>query len=74
MRFLNPSQEIRVSAGREVHLRSLQPLALYSANSVFVCCPTTGWASRFCKQAHGAAEQPQRIATTLLGVPFVRVS
>jgi biotin synthase len=36
MRFLNPKQEIRVSAGREVHLRSLQPLALYPANSVFV--------------------------------------
>jgi biotin synthase len=36
MRFLNPGQEIRVSAGREVHLRSLQPLALYPANSVFV--------------------------------------
>lgn len=36
MRFLNPHQEIRVSAGREVHLRSLQPLALYPANSVFV--------------------------------------
>lgn len=36
MRFLNPRQEIRVSAGREVHLRSLQPLALYAANSVFV--------------------------------------
>jgi biotin synthase len=36
MRFLNPSQEIRVSAGREAHLRSLQPLALYPANSVFV--------------------------------------
>jgi len=36
MRFLNPRQEIRVSAGREVHLRSLQPLALYPANSVFV--------------------------------------
>lgn len=36
MRFLNPRQEIRVSAGREAHLRSLQPLALYPANSVFV--------------------------------------
>jgi biotin synthase len=36
MRFLNPDQEIRVSAGREAHLRSLQPLALYPANSVFV--------------------------------------
>jgi biotin synthase len=36
MRLLNPRQEIRVSAGREVHLRSLQPLALYAADSVFV--------------------------------------
>jgi biotin synthase len=36
MRLLNPRQEIRVSAGREAHLRSLQPLALYPANSVFV--------------------------------------
>src|SRR5689334_3133017 len=36
MRLVNPQQEIRVSAGREVHLRSLQPLALYAANSVFV--------------------------------------
>ncbi len=34
-RLLNPKQEIRVSGGREVHLRSLQPLALYPANSVF---------------------------------------
>lgn len=36
MRFLNPSQEIRVSGGRELHLRALQPLALYPANSIFV--------------------------------------
>jgi len=36
MRLLNPSQEIRVSAGREAHLRGMQPLALYAANSVFV--------------------------------------
>lgn len=36
MRLVNPTQELRVSAGREVHLRSLQPLALYAANSVFV--------------------------------------
>lgn len=36
MRLVNPAQELRVAAGREVHLRSLQPLALYAANSVFV--------------------------------------
>lgn len=35
-RFLNPKQEIRVSGGREVHLRSLQGMSLYPANSIFV--------------------------------------
>lgn len=35
-RFLLPSQEIRIAGGREVHLRSLQPLGLYPANSVFI--------------------------------------
>jgi biotin synthase len=36
MRFVNPSAEIRVAAGREGHLRSMQALALYPANSLFV--------------------------------------
>lgn len=36
LRFLNPRLEIRVAGGREYHLRSLQPLALYPANSIFV--------------------------------------
>lgn len=35
-RLVNPTKEIRVSGGREVNLRSLQPLALYAANSIFV--------------------------------------
>lgn len=35
-RFLNPTSEIRAAGGREVNLRSLQPLALYAANSIFV--------------------------------------
>lgn len=35
-RFICPSKEIRVAGGREVNLRSLQPLALYAANSIFV--------------------------------------
>lgn len=35
-RFANPSCEIRIAGGREVHLKSLQPLALYPANSIFV--------------------------------------
>ena len=35
-RFVNPSRELRISGGREIHLRTLQPLGLYVANSVFV--------------------------------------
>ncbi|MBC19570.1 MAG: biotin synthase BioB [Planctomycetaceae bacterium] len=35
-RMVNPEREIRIAGGREVHLGSLQPLALYAANSIFV--------------------------------------
>lgn len=35
-RLMNPQADIRVAGGREVHLRTLQPLALYMANSIFV--------------------------------------
>lgn len=35
-RFINPTKEIRISGGREVNLRSLQPLGLYPANSIFI--------------------------------------
>lgn len=35
-RFMNPTKEIRISGGREVNLRSLQPLGLYAANSIFI--------------------------------------
>ena len=35
-RFVNPNKEIRVAGGREINLRSLQPLSLYPANSIFV--------------------------------------
>lgn len=35
-RLLLPRQEIRIAGGREVHLRSLQPLGLYPANSIFI--------------------------------------
>ena len=35
-RFINPGKEIRVAGGREINLRSLQPLSLYPANSIFV--------------------------------------
>lgn len=36
MRFVNPTKEIRIAGGREVNLRSLQPLGLFAANSIFV--------------------------------------
>ncbi|WP_036485339.1 biotin synthase BioB [Myxosarcina sp. GI1] len=47
-RFILPSQEIRIAGGREVHLRSLQPLGLYPANSIFVgdYLTTAGQAAR----------------------------
>ena len=35
-RLVNPDRELRIAGGRELHLRSLQPLGLYAANSVFV--------------------------------------
>ncbi|MDG2222783.1 MAG: biotin synthase BioB [Rubripirellula sp.] len=35
-RFVNPDRELRISGGREIHLRSLQPMGLYVANSLFV--------------------------------------
>lgn len=47
-RLLLPAQEIRIAGGREVHLRSLQPLGLYPANSIFIgdYLTTTGQAAR----------------------------
>ncbi|MEM8946027.1 MAG: biotin synthase BioB [Planctomycetota bacterium] len=35
-RLVNPDREIRIAGGREIHLRSLQALGLYAANSIFV--------------------------------------
>jgi biotin synthase len=35
VRFVNPSRDVRCAGGREVVLRSLQPLALYPCNSIF---------------------------------------
>lgn len=35
-RFLNPKAEIRVAAGREYHLRSMEVMSLYPANSLFM--------------------------------------
>jgi biotin synthase len=35
-RFVNPTSELRIAGGRELHLGSLQSLGLYAANSIFV--------------------------------------
>ncbi|MGA2034866.1 MAG: biotin synthase BioB [Thermoguttaceae bacterium] len=35
-RLANPHGELRIAAGRQMHLGSLQPLGLYAANSIFV--------------------------------------
>jgi biotin synthase len=36
VRFVCPDIEVRIAGGREVHLRTMQPLALYLANSLFL--------------------------------------
>ncbi len=36
VRFVNPDAEVRLAGGREIHLRTLQPLALHVVNSVFL--------------------------------------
>ncbi len=35
-RFINPDAEIRMAAGREEHLRSMEAMGLYPANSLFM--------------------------------------
>ena len=35
-RLMNPASEIRMAAGREMHLRSLEVMGLYAANSIFL--------------------------------------
>lgn len=35
-RLANPTSELRIAGGREIHLRSLQPLGMYAANSLFI--------------------------------------
>ncbi|MFJ9413257.1 biotin synthase BioB [Streptomyces sp. NPDC101227] len=36
VRFVCPDVEVRLAGGREVHLRSMQPLALHLVNSIFL--------------------------------------
>lgn len=36
VRFVFPDVEVRIAGGREIHLRSMQPLALHLANSIFL--------------------------------------
>ncbi|MEU5126029.1 biotin synthase BioB [Streptomyces mobaraensis] len=36
VRFVHPDAEVRLAGGREIHLRSLQPLALHLVNSIFL--------------------------------------
>lgn len=36
MRFMNPSVELRIAGGRELNLRTLQPLGFMIANSIFI--------------------------------------
>lgn len=49
-RLVNPTSEIRAAGGREVNLRSVQAMALYAANSIFV----EGYLTTPGQQAHDA--------------------
>ena len=75
-RFLNPRAEIRVAAGREHYLRSMEVMALYPANSMFIegYLNATGTATArtlqmiedagfTVKTNVGAAEQPKQEET-----------
>ncbi|WP_462189144.1 MULTISPECIES: biotin synthase BioB [unclassified Frankia] len=42
VRFVNPTAEVRLSGGREIHLGSMQPLALSVVNSIFLGDYLTG--------------------------------
>src|SRR5690606_33134434 len=35
-RMASPESELRIAGGRELHLRSMQCLGLYAANSIFI--------------------------------------
>jgi biotin synthase len=52
LRFLNPAREIRMAGGREINLRTLQPLALFVVDAMFVggYLTTPGQASREAQQ------------------------
>jgi len=76
-RLLLPSQEIRIAGGREVHLRSLQPMGLYAANSIFIgdYLTTRGQAARadleMIRDAGFVLEGPD--GSALEGDPLARV-
>ncbi len=76
-RFILPSQKIRIAGGREVHLRSLQPLGLYPANSLFIgdYLTTAGQSARadleMIRDAGFVLEAPD--GTELKGDPLVEL-
>ncbi|MDJ0633947.1 MAG: biotin synthase BioB [Xenococcaceae cyanobacterium MO_188.B29] len=74
-RLILPSQEIRIAGGREVHLRSLQPLGLYPANSIFIgdYLTTAGQAARadldMIRDAGFVLENPDGSALEVNSIP-----
>lgn len=56
-RLICPDKEIRIAAGREMHLRSLQPLALEAANSLFLGDYLTSHGQAVAEDLHLLADQ-----------------
>ena len=73
-RFVNPKREIRVAGGRERNIRSLQPLALYPANSIFMegYLTTDGQATSDAHQM--IADAGFEVTTRLQAMPDAAVS
>lgn len=75
-RFTNPDRELRASGGREVHLRSLQPMALMIANSIFIGDYLTTQGQSACQDlemirdlGYTVQGQPENFLDTVLGAP-----
>jgi biotin synthase len=84
VRFAAPSVEVRMAGGREMHLRTLQPLALHLANSLFLgdYLTSEGQAAKadlemiadagFQVLAPAGAEDPEAVPSTA-GTPALRL-
>jgi biotin synthase len=83
VRFVCPDAEVRLAGGREIHLRTLQPLALHVVNSIFLGDYLTSEGQPGAADlamiadagftVEGAEEAPGELAAALAGPDLVHV-